>query len=132
MPSGSILIVEDDDASRKMLAKRLKTVGYKLMTAANGKEGVKKAVLERPELIIMDMAMPVMDGWEATKMLKTYPETKDIPILALTAFTKVPDMEKSLDAGCDDFETKPVKFEHLLRKVHQLLHDEDEFDEDEY
>ena len=126
-----ILIVEDDDASRKMLAKRLKTVGYKLMTAVNGKQGVKKAVMEQPELIIMDMAMPVMDGWEATKLLKAYPETKDIPILALTAFTKLPDMEKSLEAGCDDFETKPVKFEHLLRKVRQLLHDEDEFDDDD-
>jgi len=117
-----VLYVEDNDDNLYMLSLRFEAVGgYEILTAANGAEGIAKAAAERPDLILMDLNLPVLDGWEATRRLKADPATRNIPIIALTAHAMAGDREKALAAGSDDFDTKPVEFERLLAKVNQAL-----------
>src|SRR5476649_697138 len=117
-----VLYVEDNDDNLYMLSLRFEAVGgYEIISSADGAEGIAKAAAERPDLILMDLNLPVLDGWEATRRLKAYPETRNIPIIALTAHAMAGDREKALAAGSDDFDTKPVEFERLLAKVNQAL-----------
>jgi two-component system, cell cycle response regulator DivK len=116
-----ILIVEDDSVNRELVSRRMQWEGYQVITAVNGLEGVKLARLENPNLILMDMSLPILDGWQATRQLKALPETCTIPIIALTAHAMIGDQEKSLEAGCDDYETKPIDFARLLAKMYVLL-----------
>ena len=117
-----ILYVEDNDDNLYMLSLRFEAIGgYEIITAANGAEGIAKAAAERPDLILMDLNLPVIDGWEATRRLKADPVTCHIPIIALTAHAMAGDREKALTAGSDDFDTKPVEFERLLAKVNRAL-----------
>ncbi|MFD0961015.1 response regulator [Paenibacillus chungangensis] len=113
----TILLVEDHEMNRDMLKRRLCRRGFHVLTAVDGQEGIDTAVLKQPDIILMDMSLPVMDGWEATKRLKRKEETKRIPIIALTAHAMSEDAAKAYDAGCDDFDTKPVDFERLLGKI---------------
>ena len=116
-----ILLVEDNEMNRDMLARRLERRGYQVIMAVDGSQGVRLAQSEAPDLILMDMSLPVLDGWEATQQLKALPATQSIPIIALTAHAMSGDREKALDAGCDDYDTKPVEFVRLLRKIEALL-----------
>lgn len=116
-----ILIVEDNEMNRDMLSLRLKKAGYEIIVAVNGLQGIEIAKLEKPDLILMDIRMPVMDGLEATNQLKTEPETQFIPIIILTAHSLPVDKEKILKSKCDDFEIKPINFERLLKKINYLL-----------
>jgi two-component system, cell cycle response regulator DivK len=116
-----ILIVEDHDLNRDMLSRRLKRRGFKVVAAADGAAGVEAAVRERPDLVLMDMSLPVVDGWQATRMIKANPETSTIPVMALTAHALREDRERALEAGCDEFETKPVDLDRLLAKIDVLL-----------
>jgi two-component system cell cycle response regulator DivK len=116
-----ILYVEDNDDNIYMLEKRLKRAGFSVMIARDGAQGVAMARAERPDLILMDMALPVLDGWEATRRIKAAPETKHIPVIALTANAMTGDREKALAAGCDDFDTKPVELPRLLGKIQALV-----------
>ena len=116
-----ILLVEDNEMNRDMLSRRLKRRGYEVLIAVNGVEGVEKASLEIPDLILMDMSLPVMDGWEATKKIKTDPATKSIPIIALTAHAMAGDREKALEVGCDDYDTKPIDLSRLLTKIETFI-----------
>ncbi len=112
-----ILLVEDNEMNRDMLARRLRRRGYEVILALDGAEGVEKAKSESPNLILMDMGLPVIDGWAATQQIKATPETSHIPVIALTAHAMSGDREKALEAGCDDYETKPVNFPQLLEKI---------------
>ena len=116
-----ILLVEDNEMNHDMLSRRLTRRGFQVVIAVDGAQGVALALAESPDLILMDMSLPVMDGWEATQRLKTVPETQAIPIIALTAHAMAGDREKALEAGCDEYETKPVEFARLLDKVRALL-----------
>jgi CheY-like chemotaxis protein len=116
-----ILLVEDNEMNRDMLSRRLKKKGYEVMIAVDGQQGVDMASAEIPDLILLDMSLPVMDGWEAAKRLKGDPATKQVPIIALTAHAMAGDREKSLEAGCDDYDTKPVDLKSLLGKMETLL-----------
>jgi two-component system cell cycle response regulator DivK len=116
-----ILLVEDQEMNRDMLSRRLKKRGYEVAIAVDGAEGVEKARSESPELILMDMSLPVMDGWEATRTLKADEATRGIPVIALTAHAMASDREKALDAGCDAYETKPVELPRLLETIEKLL-----------
>jgi CheY-like chemotaxis protein len=116
-----ILLVEDNEMNRDMLSRRLQKRGYDVVIAVDGEEGVTKALAERPALILMDMSLPGIDGWEATRRLKTAPETRAIPVIALTAHAMTSDREKALAAGCDDFDTKPIDLARLLAKIEALL-----------
>jgi two-component system, cell cycle response regulator DivK len=116
-----ILLVEDNEMNRDMLSRRLARREYEVLVAVDGKEGVVMAGSEAPDLILMDMSLPVMDGWEATRQLKASPETKAIPIIALTAHAMSGDREKAMEAGCDDYDTKPIEFPRLLAKMEALL-----------
>ena len=116
-----ILLVEDNEMNRDMLSRRLEKRGYTLVVAVDGAGGVAMARSEHPDLILMDMSLPVIDGWEATKQIKADPETKDIPIIALTAHAMDSDRQKAIGAGCDDFDTKPVELARLLGKIEELL-----------
>ncbi|HVZ64863.1 MAG TPA: response regulator [Lacunisphaera sp.] len=116
-----ILLVEDNEMNRDMLSRRLEKRGYTLSIAVDGGVGVALARSEKPDLILMDMSLPVIDGWEATKQLKADPETTKIPIIALTAHAMDSDRQKAIDAGCDDFDTKPVELTRLLGKIEELL-----------
>jgi CheY-like chemotaxis protein len=116
-----ILLVEDNEMNRDMLARRLQRRGYGVLIAPDGAEGVAQAQAEVPDLILMDMSLPVLDGWEATRRLKATPETRSIPVIALTAHAMSGDREKALEAGCDDYDTKPVEFNRLLAKIEALL-----------
>ena len=116
-----ILIVEDDEMNRDMLSRRLVRRGYDVVLAVDGGEGVVKAATERPDIILMDMSLPEVDGWEATRQLKRSPETQAIPVIALTAHAMAEDERKAIDAGCDDFDTKPVELNRLLGKIEALL-----------
>ncbi len=116
-----ILLVEDNEMNRDMLARRLQRRGYEVIIAEDGERGVSLAAAERPDLILMDMSLPVMDGWEATRRLKAEPETQTIPVIALTAHALSSDREKAVAAGCDDYDTKPVELERLLVKIERLL-----------
>lgn len=115
-----ILLVEDNEDNRDMLSRRLERKDYVVCLAVDGQEGVDKAVAEIPDLILMDMSLPVMDGWQATKTLKNNPDTAGIPVIALTAHAMSSDREKALEAGCDDYDTKPVDFPRLLEKIAKL------------
>ena len=116
-----ILVVEDNEMNRDMLSRRLVRKKYEVLVAVDGGESVEMARSEAPDLILMDMSLPVMDGWEATRQLKANPETQAIPIIALTAHAMSGDREKALEAGCDDYDTKPIELPHLLGKIEALL-----------
>ena len=115
-----ILLVEDNEDNRDMLSRRLERKGYVVTLAVDGQDGVNKAEENLPDLILMDMSLPVMDGWEATRCLKARTETSNIPVIALTAHAMSSDREKALEAGCDDYDTKPVDFQRLLEKIDKL------------
>jgi CheY-like chemotaxis protein len=116
-----ILLVEDNEMNRDMLSRRLQKQGYEVVLAVDGEEGVAKAQSEAPALVLMDMSLPGIDGWEATRRLKAAPQTQKIPVIALTAHAMSDDREKALAAGCDDFDTKPVELPRLLSKIQALL-----------
>ena len=116
-----LLLVEDNEMNSDMLSRRLVRRGYEVVLAVNGAEGVNMAQLENPDLVLMDMSLPVLDGWEASRRLKAAPETSSIPILALTAHAMSEDRDKALEAGCDDYDTKPIDFSRLLGKIEFLF-----------
>ena len=116
-----ILIVEDNEMNRDMLSRRLARQGFEVAMAVDGKQGVEMASSEKPDLILMDMSLPVMNGWEATEKVKSNPATKNIPVIALTAHAMSEDREKCIAAGCNDFDTKPVDLPRLLEKIKALL-----------
>jgi CheY-like chemotaxis protein len=116
-----ILLVEDNEMNRDMLSRRLVRRGYEVVVAVDGREGVAKARAEVPALVLMDMSLPVLDGWEATRELRADPATRSIPVIALTAHAMAGDREKALAVGCDDFDTKPIELERLLGKIEALL-----------
>jgi CheY-like chemotaxis protein len=116
-----ILLVEDNEMNRDMLSRRLERRGYEVVIAVDGAEGVDKAGTEAPALILMDMSLPVVDGWDATRRIKAAPATRGIPVIALTAHAMSGDREKAVEAGCDDFDTKPVDLARLLGKIEALL-----------
>ncbi len=116
-----ILLIEDDAMSQDMLSRRLTRKGYEVLTAADGQEGLDLARAQAPDLILMDMSLPVLDGWEATRRLKSAPETGAIPIIALTAYAMIGDRERAIEVGCDDYDTKPVELSRLLEKMEALL-----------
>jgi CheY-like chemotaxis protein len=116
-----LLVVEDNEDSREGLSRHLRRKGYEVLTAADGQQAVGTAWADAPDLILMDMSLPVLDGWEATRRLKADPATRAIPVIALTAHAMAGDREKALEAGCDEYETKPVEFARLLDKVRALL-----------
>ena len=119
-----LLLVEDNEMNWDMLSRRLQRRGYEVVIAVNGEEGVKLAQSENPDLVLMDMSLPVLTGWEATRRLKAAPETGSIPILALPANAMSDDWDKALAAGCDDYDTKPIEFSGLLGKIEFLLGNE--------
>lgn len=116
-----ILLIEDNEMNRDMLSRRLQRRKYEVSIAVDGAEGVAMAIQEHPDLILMDMSLPVLDGWEATGKIKANPQTEAIPIIALTAHAMSGDREKALAAGCDDYDTKPINLKHLLGKIEALL-----------
>jgi CheY-like chemotaxis protein len=116
-----ILLVEDNEMNRDMLSRRLVRSGYEVVMAVQGEEGVALARIASPDIVLMDMSLPVMDGWEATRLLKGDPATREIPVIALTAHAMSGDREKAREAGCDDFDTKPVEYARLLSKIEDLL-----------
>ena len=116
-----ILLVEDQEMNRDMLSRRLKKRGYDVVIAVDGAEGLEKARSEAPDLILMDMSLPVIDGWDATRQLKADEATRPIPVVALTAHAMSTDREKALAAGCDAYETKPVELPRLLETMEKLL-----------
>ncbi|WP_248928141.1 response regulator [Paenibacillus hamazuiensis] len=117
----TILLVEDNEMNRDMLSRRLTRNGFRVLTAEDGRLGVDMAIRERPDLILMDLSLPVLDGWEATRMLKESDDTKSIPIIVLTAHAMSGDEEQAYQAGCDDFDTKPVDLSRLLGKIQAAL-----------
>jgi CheY-like chemotaxis protein len=116
-----LLLVEDNEMNRDMLSRRLQRRGYEVAVAVDGEQGIAAAHTEAPDLILMDMSLPVLDGWEATRRLKADPATRSIPIIALTAHAMVEDREKALGAGCDAYDTKPIELPRLLEKIDALL-----------
>jgi len=116
-----ILLVEDNEMNRDMLSRRLVRNGFEIVMAVNGQEGLDLASSENPDLILLDMSLPVLDGWEAARRLKADAATAKIPVIALTAHAMMQDKEKALAAGCDDFDTKPVELPRLLEKINSLL-----------
>jgi len=117
----TILLVEDNELNRDMLSRRLQRKGYTVACALDGQEGVAEARRQNPDLILMDMSLPILDGWQATRELKSDPATRAIPIVALTAHAMAEDEARAREAGCDDFDTKPIEFERLLGKIRKLL-----------
>lgn len=116
-----ILLVEDNEMNRDMLSRRLLRNSFEVVMAVNGQEGVDMARSEKPDIILMDMSLPVMDGWEATRTIKADEVTRSIPVIALTAHAMESDREQALQAGCDDFDTKPIELPRLLGKINALL-----------
>ena len=116
-----ILLVEDNEMNRDMLSRRLIRNGYEVITAVDGRQGADMAVSEQPDLILMDMSLPVIDGWEATRRVKGNDATRRIPVIALTAHAMAGDREKAMQVGCDDYDTKPVEISRLLGKIAALL-----------
>jgi len=116
-----ILLVEDNEMNWDMLSRRLRRRGYEVVVATDGRQGVELASSESPDLILMDMSLPVLDGWEATREIKQTPEIQSIPIIALTSHAMMGDREKALSAGCDDYDVKPIDFPRLLEKIQGLL-----------
>ena len=116
-----ILIVEDNEMNRDMLSRRLARRGYEIVMAVDGEEGIAAAKAKNPDLILMDMSLPVIDGWEATRRLKAEPSTRGIPVIGLTAHAMAGDREKVIAAGCDDYDTKPIELPRLLEKIEALI-----------
>jgi two-component system, cell cycle response regulator DivK len=116
-----ILLVEDNEMNRDMLSRRLERKGYEVVMAVDGQAGLEMASAEKPDLILMDMSLPVLNGWEATRQIKANPGTKTIPVIALTAHAMANDREKALEAGCEDYDTKPIEMPRLLEKMEALL-----------
>jgi CheY-like chemotaxis protein len=116
-----ILLVEDNEMNRDMLSRRLERRGYDVAIAVDGKDGIEKAQSGDFDLVLMDMSLPEIDGWEATRQLRAQPATEKLPIIALTAHAMAGDREKALEAGCDDYDTKPIEFKRLLSKIEALL-----------
>jgi CheY-like chemotaxis protein len=117
-----VLLVEDNEMNRDMLSRRLARRGFDVVMAVDGKQGVEMAKTETPDLILMDMSLPVLDGWGATRQIKAEASTRSIPLIALTAHTMAGDRDKALEAGCDDYDTKPIELTRLLEKMDRLLH----------
>ena len=120
-PMIKILLVEDNEMNRDMLTRRLVRKGYQVVVAEDGLQGVAMAETEAPDIVLMDMSLPEIDGWEATRRIKSAPKTASIPVIALTAHAMASDREKALEAGCDDYDTKPVELARLLGKIDGLL-----------
>jgi two-component system, cell cycle response regulator DivK len=116
-----ILLVEDNEMNRDMLSRRLQRRGFEVVIAIDGQAGIEQAQAELPDLILMDMSLPVIDGWEATRALKSAEGTRHIPVIALTAHAMSTDRDKALEAGCDDYDTKPIEFARLLEKMESLM-----------
>ena len=116
-----ILLVEDNEMNRDMLSRRLTRNGYEVSIAKDGQQGVDMALSERPDIILMDMSLPVIDGWEATRRIKSNNATRAVPVIALTAHAMAGDREKAMEVGCDDYDTKPVEIARLLGKIAALL-----------
>jgi CheY-like chemotaxis protein len=116
-----ILLVEDNEMNQDMLTRRLQRRGHEVVVAGDGARGVELAHAERPDLVLMDMSLPVLDGWEASRRIKSSSDTSSIPIIALTAHAMAGDREKALEAGCDDYDTKPIELSRLLEKIEALL-----------
>ena len=116
-----ILLVEDNEMNWDMLSRRLGRRGYEVVVAVDGQQGVTMSRSAVPDLILMDMSLPIIDGWEATRQIKAAPETREIPVIALTAHAMVGDKEKAMAAGCDDYDTKPIEFKRLLDKIETAL-----------
>ena len=116
-----LLLVEDNEMNRDMLTRRLERKGFEVVIAVDGQAGVDMATTASPDLILMDLSLPVMDGWEATRRIKADPATQSIPVIALTAHAMAGDEQKALEAGCDDYDTKPVELKRLLEKIERLL-----------
>ena len=119
--SATILIVEDDEMNRDMLSRRLQLHGYQVVQARDAYEGIARATADAPDLILMDMSLPDMNGWDTTRQLKATPLTRHIPVIALTAHAMVEDRERALQAGCDDYDTKPVDMARLVARIESLL-----------
>jgi len=119
-----LLLVEDNEMNRDMLSRRLQRRGYEVIMAVDGEEAITLTLSEVPDLILMDMSLPLLDGWEATRRLKAAPQTQSIPILALTAHAMEGDRDKAIEAGCDDYDSKPIEFPRLLAKIQTLLGEE--------
>jgi two-component system cell cycle response regulator DivK len=120
-PGARVLLVDDNEASADMLRRRLERRGFVVIAARDGRSGVAAAEQEQPDLVLMDLSLPEIDGWQATRLLKANPATSHIPVVALTAHAFLTDRQRSLEAGCDEFETKPVNFDALLAKIHAIL-----------
>ncbi len=118
----TILVVEDNEMNREMLSRRLERKGYKVLIAIDGDASISIARANTPDLILMDMSLPIVDGWEATRRMKADQGLKHIPVIALTAHAMANDREKALEAGCDDYDTKPIDLPRLLGKIEELLH----------
>ena len=116
-----ILLVEDNEMNRDMLSRRLERKGFEVVMAVDGQAGIDMASSSNPDLILMDLSLPVIDGWEATRQIKADPATQSIPVIALTAHAMAGDEQKALEAGCDDYDTKPVNLKRLLEKIGNLL-----------
>ena len=116
-----ILLVEDNEMNRDMLTRRLERKGFEVVIAVDGQAGVDMATTANPDLVLMDLSLPVMDGWEATRHIKADPATQSIPVIALTAHAMAGDEKRALEAGCDDYDTKPINFSRLLDKIGNLL-----------
>ena len=116
-----ILLVEDNELNRDMLSRRLQRKGYRIVMAVDGRAGVEMAISESPDLILMDMSLPVLNGWEATRQIKSNPKTRAIPVIALTAHAMASDREQALAAGCEDYDTKPIELPRLIEKIETLL-----------
>ncbi|MFA5627281.1 MAG: response regulator [Thiohalomonadaceae bacterium] len=117
-----ILLVEDNEMNRDLLSRRLSRLGYEVVVAVDGPESLAKANDEKPDIILMDMSLPILNGWEATRLLKVDHATKHIPVIALTAHAMMSDRDEAMAAGCDDFDTKPIELPRLLQKISALLH----------
>ena len=116
-----ILLVEDNEMNRDMLSRRLERRGFQVLIAVDGEQGAAMAQSEVPDLVLMDMSLPLVDGWEATRRLKAAPETRAVPIIALTSHAMVGDRDKAIEAGCDDYDTKPIELPRLLEKINRLI-----------
>jgi CheY-like chemotaxis protein len=118
-----VLLVEDNEMNRDMLSRRLIRRGFEVVFAVNGRQGVDLARSEKPDIILMDMSLPIMDGWEATRCVKSDDATRRVPVIGLTAHAMSGDREKAIEAGCDDYDTKPVELDRLIGKIERLLNE---------
>lgn len=116
-----ILLVEDNEMNRDMLSRRLQRKGFEIVIAVDGQQGVDMAKSESPQLILMDMSLPILDGWEATRQIKSNPVTKAIPLIGLSAHAMESDKQRAMESGCDDYDTKPVEFGRLMEKIGKFI-----------